>query len=74
MKDDVKRGGKHLVMSNVECASQDCRKINGLNGKGPRKRIKQSVVDRMGTDRPLFCYKCGRSLNNIAARTMAAGK
>lgn len=59
--DKSQKSSKHLVMSNVECANKDCRKVNGLNGNGPRKLIKQSVVDRMGTDNPLFCYKCGKS-------------
>jgi hypothetical protein len=56
------KSSKHLIMSNVECANNDCRKVNGLNGNGPRKFIKQSVVDRMGTDRPLYCYKCSKDI------------
>jgi len=60
--DKSQKSSKHLVMSNVECANKNCRKVNGLQGHGPRKFIKQSVVDRMGTERPLFCYKCGKSM------------
>lgn len=64
---------KHLNMSNVECANKDCREVNGLNGNGPRKRIKQSIVDKCGTDRPLFCYKCSKARKNVNHKHMEAG-
>jgi len=68
---DKNRSSKHLEMSNVECANKDCRKENGLQGHGPHKRIKQSVIDRMGTDGPRFCYKCSKSMK-LKHRKMGA--
>jgi len=56
----MKKGMAHDVLSNVECANKDCRKVNGKNGPGPRKFIKQRIVDQFGTDRPLYCYKCSK--------------
>ena len=67
------KSSKHLVMSNVECANSRCREVNGLNGAGPRKLIKQSVVDRLGTDRPLFCYKCSKSMKQNKYATAGRG-
>ena len=67
---------KHLELSNVECAHKDCRKNNGLNGHGPRRLIKQKIVDMAGENHgPLFCYKCGKIMKGAsqAAKVKAMG-
>jgi hypothetical protein len=67
-----KRGGNHLIMSNVQCAHAKCGEVNGRGtGSYVRRLIKQSVVNRMGTDVPLFCYPCQKYMGRTKA--MAAG-
>lgn len=58
----MKKSHSHDVLSNVECANPKCREVNGMQGPGPRRRIKQRIVDQFGTDRPLYCYKCDKWL------------
>ena len=71
----MKKTHKHDELSNVECANSKCREVNGKQGNGPRKFIKQRIVDQFGTDRPLYCYKCGKSLKGKfnADKYMTAG-
>jgi hypothetical protein len=72
---------KQYVMSNVECAHAQCGWVNGRDKGSPVKRlIKQNVVDRMGTERPLECYPCQvfhktgkRVRNKEEVKTMKAG-
>ena len=70
----MKKNHKHTELSNVECANKNCAKVNGREGVA-RRRIKQSVVDRMGTDRPLCCYPCQQYMKgNRGAKVMKAGR
>jgi len=71
-----KRGGKHLIMSDVQCAHDKCGEVNGRGiGSPVRRPIKQSIVDRLGADRPLFCYPCQQYMKgNRNIKVMAAGK
>lgn len=72
----MKKGYKHTQLSNVECANKDCRKVNGQNGNGPRKFIKQRIVDAAGDNHgPLYCYKCSKVMKgqNIGNKYMTTG-
>jgi hypothetical protein len=72
----MKKTHKHTDLSNVECANKDCRKVNSKQGPGPRKFIKQNVVDRAGENHgPLYCYKCSKARKgqNIGNKYMTAG-
>ena len=53
----MKKGYKHTELSNVECANDKCAMVNGREGVA-RNLIKQRLVDKATTDRPLYCYTC----------------
>jgi hypothetical protein len=70
--DIMKKGYKHTDLSNVECANKKCREVNGQSGPGPNRLIKQRLVDKFGTDRPLYCYPC--SIHQKTGLTLAEQK
>jgi hypothetical protein len=71
----MKKNHKHTDLSNVECANPKCREVNGKQGPGPRKLIKQRIVEKAGENHgPLYCYKCSKAMKNIGNKYMTAGK
>jgi hypothetical protein len=48
---------KQDVMSNVQCRNDKCALVNGRQGV-TRNFIKQTVIDRVGPDKPVDCYPC----------------
>jgi len=72
-----KRGSNHLKMSDVRCSHTKCGENNGRGAGSPvRRPIKQSIVDKLGADRPLFCYPCQQYMKRInqGAKVMTAGR